>query len=349
MENMERVFLDPAMFLMRFNPQLPLQALERADFVGLQQDELRRLPFLDERLPYDNNDFSASITDLAASKFFQQQSVNAPAYIFHTAFCCSTLLANLLDHKGYCLSLREPLSLTQLADWRRGMVTRNPGIEKKNYLLALEIAIASMAVGYVENERIVIKLHNRCTNIAVDLLDMHETARAIFIYSDLRGFLVSVLKSEERRRWVHNQLTSVQFDAGSNTLVRQVDLSSLKDVEAASYLWLLNVSSYVAASESNCSSIHALNCEVLLKSPVEMVSKVASHLHLDIGRQQIEGTVLAGALNFHAKSKHAYNARFRAKEMRMLSKQFSKEISHGLWWAGNNADRSLTGKLPEPL
>lgn len=39
-------------------------------------------------------------------------------FVFHSAYCCSTLLAQALDHVGVASTLKEPVILNDLVGWR---------------------------------------------------------------------------------------------------------------------------------------------------------------------------------------------------------------------------------------
>src|SRR5690349_12255151 len=81
-------------------------------FLAVDVDEalLARAPFLDRRLEVDWN--GALRVDAAA---VAAPDVAPPAFVFHTAFCCSTLLARALDAPPRVVALKEPLALMSLS------------------------------------------------------------------------------------------------------------------------------------------------------------------------------------------------------------------------------------------
>lgn len=81
-------------------------------FLNLDEDLITGSAFLDNRMaaPWQTPIWYAArnlpTTVLKAT----------PALLFHTSFCCSTLLARLLQTTPQVVSLREPLVLRRLAD-----------------------------------------------------------------------------------------------------------------------------------------------------------------------------------------------------------------------------------------
>src|SRR4051812_12161071 len=76
----------------------------------------RAVTFLtDEYLP-------AAADPLVLQRAAARAAASAPAplhWIFHSAFCCSTLLARAVDLPGTAMGLKEPLVLNDLIGWRR--------------------------------------------------------------------------------------------------------------------------------------------------------------------------------------------------------------------------------------
>ncbi|HTO40148.1 MAG TPA: hypothetical protein VL026_04170, partial [Rhizomicrobium sp.] len=87
-------------------------------FVQTNRETLSRQPFLDsrwDRSPLPRVDIPIS-TVIAATEHRPRPQVN---FIWHTAFCCSTLLSRCLDIPGANLALKEPQILILLAEAKR--------------------------------------------------------------------------------------------------------------------------------------------------------------------------------------------------------------------------------------
>ncbi|GEQ99848.1 hypothetical protein JCM17845_04720 [Iodidimonas gelatinilytica] len=75
-------------------------------FLRLERDQLTAPAFLDATLQKQAAD-QCHIPTSAVAQYGAGQAL-PPYYIFHSAFCCSTLLARCMDLSGAFLALKEP-------------------------------------------------------------------------------------------------------------------------------------------------------------------------------------------------------------------------------------------------
>ena len=340
------IFSDPELLLWQFEQMgSPLDPVGNALFVRMKASDFRRYTFLDERLKTPGPELVVAPEQLAELHAEQSGRRSPAAYIFHSAFCCSTLLGRLLDIPGKSLSLKEPRALAQLANWKRGLDLQRRDDLRPQLRALIGASIANMTTGFSPRERSQIKLHNCCNNMFRSLLT--DGSRGLFMYSSLRHFLISVLKSPDRRRWVHNQLSVCALDADRLASVPARDVRRLNDPEAAAYLWLLNIRSYVEAAERGDLDLRALDCEVLLQNPLQVAVRVAEHLNLEITETELAGNLGGGVMDTHAKTAApGFNKAQRKKELRAKEKELRREISHGLWWASRYSQNPLDGQIP---
>ena len=147
------VYLDPAWRLDRFDP-----AGAEAIFIRADRERVSEAPFLDQRWRRQD--------DTLASMDVQSLVANAPqaappAFIWHSAFCCSTLLAGVLDHEGSALGVREPDMLMTLANLKR----QGQGVSG-----VMPAVLNWIARSYSPQERAVIKPTNLANNLMSDVM-----------------------------------------------------------------------------------------------------------------------------------------------------------------------------------
>ena len=89
-------------------------------FLRMNRDGYTRSSFLDKRtITVDGTVYGAPLANLL-DRFHEARPAPRPInYIFHTAFCGSTLLSRCLDRSGVCLAYKEPFVLHQLCFVRR--------------------------------------------------------------------------------------------------------------------------------------------------------------------------------------------------------------------------------------
>lgn len=106
-------------------------------------------------------------------------------YIFHTAFCGSTLLSRALHNPPHVVSLKEPHVLFRLseASLRLGDEYLAPHVNN---------VMAELSQPWTSDGQVVIKPTNSC-NIIISNLVMSDD-KVLFLYSTLESFLISCLK-----------------------------------------------------------------------------------------------------------------------------------------------------------
>lgn len=158
-------------------------------FVELDTDVLERATFLDTRIGIAT---SGARTHTAEAVLKLPVPHVGPAWLFHTSFCCSTLLARALHLPPYQAVLKEPLVLRRLGDARYAGWTTD-GLE--------EAAVRLLARPWHPDGAVVLKPTHAALNVAADLLGASSDSRGLVLTSSLDDFLVSNLKkSEETQR-----------------------------------------------------------------------------------------------------------------------------------------------------
>ena len=151
-------------------------------FLQLSESVLEQSPFLDTRIdaPWQHARF------LSAARLPATKPADATlGFLFHTSFCCSTLLANVLHLPPHTVALREPLVLRRLADarWQRYPAD---GL--------LPQALALLARPWHGDGKVLVKPTHAALSLACEMADAMPAARGIVLTSGLEDFLLSNIK-----------------------------------------------------------------------------------------------------------------------------------------------------------
>jgi hypothetical protein len=217
-------------------------------------------------------------------------------YIFHSAYCCSTLLAACFDLPGRSLSLKEPQLLNDMVGWR------HRGAPQQALAGVLDHSLALLARPYEPDEVAVIKPSNIVNGLAHAMLSLRPDSRAILLHAPLRVFLTSIArKGLWGRLWVRELFVAQRADGLVSGLgfedhewIRQSDL------QIAAIGWLAQQRLFHQLLARWPDRLRSLNSEDLIAQS-ERALRVAAELfglHLD-------GAALAGTIerNFGRDSK----------------------------------------------
>lgn len=172
-------------------------------FLPIGQDVLERSAFLDTRIDAPLPEAIVISVDVAARAAMPAQPV---AWLFHTSFCCSTLLARMLHVPPHQVVLKEPLVLRRLSDARHAHWPLDD---------LLEPTVRLLARPWDPGGTVVVKPTHAALNIAMDLIDASPGSRSVILTSSLEDFLISNLKKTLETRAKVPALAERALQAGS--------------------------------------------------------------------------------------------------------------------------------------
>ena len=193
-------------------------------------------------------------------------------FIFHSAFCCSTMLARAFDLPGKAMGLKEPVLFNDIAGWRfRG--AQGPRVAE-----ALDQAMDLLARPFAPGEVTVIKPSNLVNPLAPAMMQLRPQANALLLRAPLPIFLKSVAKKEMwGRLWVRDLLVKQLREGNFVDLgFEQSDYLGLTDLQAAAVGWLAQQALFHRmVAQYGQSRVRSLDSETLLDRPRACMSALA--------------------------------------------------------------------------
>jgi len=321
-----------------------------AIFREMTRDSYRESAFLDDRLLSPNPELYGFSIDQAMAI---DLTSSLPPYrlIFHTAYCCSTLLSRALDISGRTMVYREPVHLHQLAVARRRF-TEFPQLVTGRWPELLRFSLSMLSKVWSGNEVSIIKPTDSCNNIIIDILALDGGSRAVLLYSQAREFIASNLKSAGRRRFLKNFLgRSIRENAlDSGSILHSVDASGLPDAESAAYVWMTQILSYRKALSERADQCACIDSARLLSNTRCALMDCNQFLEIGLSETDIDAVVDSGLWQRHAKdATRSYSSAERQHEMQFISKHLETEIQAGMAWLeqfdGWNAPVRFEGEI----
>ena len=263
-------------------------------------------------------------------------------YIFHTAFCGSTLLSRLLDIPGKTLCLREPQILqTAAMRERRG---------NQPSLLNLALGLIHRRWG---GERLIIKPDDFCNNLAARLIRLNPDNRGLLLYSSLESFMISVLKNKGRRQWLRNAFQVAYLDRQNacihDTVKEDIQPDQLNDADLAAFVWSVKISQAEQQLKSAEGQIRSLNVNNLLIDIGSIMTQLNKFMHLQLDEQIIKEQLNSDSLKQHSKSGEIYDPDNASEENERLRREFESEIDCGMNWLEKHSGLSPVIELPYPM
>jgi hypothetical protein len=319
MDSSQRLFemAQPAPFPIDFDPDtdefliLPVTA-------GLIDDSA----FLDERLDVD----WAAATRLNWQDVPCASRIPNPALLFHTAFCCSTLLARSLQSPPRIVAIREPQALLRLA--RAAMFQPRSRIEGP-----LRAALHLLARPWSSGGRCLIKPTNQVNNLLPDILRL-TAGKAILLRSSLPEFVISCCKklpeADTRVRWMAQHLLK------DTRLQRELEVPwnhHFHFIEACVLAWHAQIERYAdALADDTADRLRSLDMQDMLDNPEGVVAACADWLELDIDASALQERVRT---EFRRNAKHPerpFDPLRRAQERTEVMARYSNVLETALAW-----------------
>jgi hypothetical protein len=269
--------------------------------------------------------------------------LEAPRFIFHSAYCCSTLLARAFDIPAVSFGFKEPQILNDIS----GLQLRR--VEPRQIAAALDAALLLLARPLALGEASVLKPSNLFNPSIPVTLAMRPDAHAILLYAPLESFLGSIARKEiEGRAWVRELMWKLiqlgqaeRFGLTSEELYRQTDL------QVAALGWLAQQALFAEVTQSHADRVRTLSSEALMDKPRETIGHLAEHFGLDVDAAAVAS---GPAFSRHSKTGDDYGAAERRREREMGLGLHRREIEMVVGWTQVVAEHArINLTLPSAL
>lgn len=250
-------------------------------------------------------------------------------FIFHSAFCCSTLLARAFDVEGVAMGLKEPVILNDLSGWK------HRGGDPRLVARALDGAMRLLERPFATGEAVIVKPSNVINALSVAMLAMRPDARALLLYAPLRVYLGSVAKKGlEGRLWVRDLLVKQLKDGMIHLGFSEEDYLRHTDLQAAAVGWLAQHALFAdLVRRYGSQRVRSIDSDTLMARPVESIAALARLYDLNVGADFAETVVAGPAFNSHSKSGESFDRAARAVENKDAASIHADEIEKVVVWA----------------
>lgn len=259
----------------RWFPADYLPGSDRWRMLRLELDALAEASFLDDRLQASG----APEALIEAAGIDAPMPAQSPAFVFHTAFCGSTLLARALHSPPHAVAFKEPLALLTLAI---AAAAASDADGQRRIDARLATVLALLGRGWSPTGRTLIKPTNQVNSLIGRILALQPGSRAILLHSSLEQFVVSCFEklplAETRIRWMAQHLL-VGSDLSARLGIPPRHPFSLP--EACVFTWYAQMERYANALHRDAGDrLRTLDLDTLQASPARTVDAAARWLAL---------------------------------------------------------------------
>jgi hypothetical protein len=329
---------DPAWLAHRYD-----ESRDEVHFLRLSREEHRAVTFItDEYIAADAPRLVLARGDAAAAA-----PPPAPLhFIFHSAYCCSTVLARAVDIDGVSMGLKEPLILNDMVGWRRR------GAEPRALAAVLDDVLTLLARPFLPGETVVVKPSNILNGIAPAMLGLRPQSNALLLYAPLPDFLRSVArKGLWGRRWVRELFIGQLRDGIVDLGLGEQHYLDLTDLQVAAAGWLAQHDVFARLiGRFGAGRVKTLDSGTLMARPGEAMAGLSDLFGLGLDGQAIERVLAGPAFTSHSKSKAGFGAADRLAEQRDAAETHADEIGKVAVWAeAVAAAAGVSMRLQAPL
>jgi hypothetical protein len=197
-------------------------------------------------------------------------------FIFHSAFCASTMLVRALDVPGSAMGISEPVILNDMAGWRRR------GAEVPKHAKVMDASLGQLSRPWGSGEAVVVKPSNVYNGLAMGALLLRPQSKALLLHAPIEEFLLSVArKGMWCRLWARELLEGLLQEGMVDLGFEPRDYFRQTDLQVAAVGWLAQQMQFHRIAERFGSErIASLDSETLTSDPASSVAKVAGHFGL---------------------------------------------------------------------
>lgn len=255
-------------------------------------------------------------------------------FVFHTAFCCSTLMIKALDLPGRSLGLKEPDVMIHLGN---RFARADDAANRQRLGLVLRLLGRPFEAG----ETVIVKPSNFANRLIEPALALDPRSRALLLWSDLPTFLRSVVRRAiPGRIWArqlyrrHGGWSSLRFGYGPEETFDQTDL------QIAGLAWLMQIHHFrEVARRLGPERVELVNGADFLARKAETIARASALFGLGFEPKLVENIAEGPVFSRHSKfSQRDYDEAARNRDDRAVEEAHGKEIDPVVQWVGMVAD-----------
>lgn len=319
----------------RYDPQH-----DAIHFLNVPREMRAAVPFLtDAELPLDRRSLVVARRDLGAAT----ASGRPLQFIFHSAYCGSTVLANALDLPGKVSSLKEPMLLNDMVGWR------HRGAAPDAVQAVLSHGLDLLSRPYPDEQTMIVKPSNVVNALIPAMLTLRPEAKALLLYAPLDLFVGSIArKGLWGRHWVRDLLSKQLRDGIVDLGFDGEALFLLTDLQVAAVGWLVQHRLFIDVAKRFGGRVRTLDSEAMLGQRAEMAAALAAHFDLPAET----GPLIADAAAFarNSKDNRPFDQQQRRDAQAAAARLHGDEIDKVVTWARVVADSAgIDMTPPAPL
>lgn len=268
---------------------------------------------------------------------------NSLHFIFHSAFCASTMLARGFNLPGQSMGLKEPVLLNDIVGYRRRGAPPAAVAERTDHALHM------LARPFGTDSSIIVKPSNVFNALAPLALTLRPQAKAILLYAPLEVFLISVArKGLWCRLWCRELLEGLITDGIVDLGFEPRDYFLQSDLQVAAVGWLAQQMVFQKiARQFGADRIATLDSERLTADPPAALAAALKHFGLTAEDAALRGH---SAFSTHSKFGGRFNSADRKAEHQAAAAAHSDEIEKIVAWTAHVArSAGIDTQLPYPL
>jgi hypothetical protein len=250
-------------------------------------------------------------------------------FIFHSAYCCSTLLARAFNQPGVAMGLKEPVILNDIVGWRRR------GAEPQRVAAVLGEVMTLLAQPFGAGETVIAKPSNVLNGLAMPILSMRPETRALLLHAPLPVYLASIAKKGMwGALWVREHFRGALKDGMVQLGFQPDDYLGQTDLQIAAAGWLAQHAAFEGlVKRFGPSRVRTLDSETLLARKEETLAALSRLFGLALPADRIAAIADGPVFARHSKFATPFGTEQRDREYQALPADRREEIEKVTIWA----------------
>lgn len=248
-------------------------------------------------------------------------------FLFHSSFCCSTLMLKALDIPGRAFGLKEPDVLINLAN---RFIRSDDASNRERLRLVLQLLARPLDPG----ESIIVKPTNFANRLAMPVLETNPKCRAVLLYSDLRTLLRSILKRGMWGRiWGRRLFQSAALWTSLDFGFSKEEEFVLTDLQALGLGWLMQMHQFGELARRMGERVTIIDSADFLADPVGTLLPISDLFALGLDQSLVEEVVSGPTFSRHSKfSERGYGRAERTADHSAAEAAHHEELEMVVKW-----------------